>query len=1304
MRTQGVARWFLLATMAAAQAAGGCGRVTADGATGEVQVALTNVPADVNCVRVVADGSRQVVGDMDVQPGQPTTFRMGGLPVGSVSFSARAFSTGCAAVTAQAIPGWVSAAPDVVDVSADEVAMVALQIRRNGQAAVSIDFEHDDAGAPPDGGGAADATPRPDMGRARFTIAVARVGTGSGTVVSTGSAAIDCGVTCAAELDAGTIVTFTATAGAGSSFAGWGGACMGSGAACMVTMDAAKTVEATFTLNQYELAVTKAGTGQAQGAVTAAGGIDCGAACTAVYSHGTTVTLTAAPTPASSVFVGWSGACTGTAPTCTVVMDQARAVTATFDAIAPQVSGVTPAAGATSVSTTATVRATFSRDMDPGSFTSAVFVNGASVSSPYDITTRSITINHATFAFGATITVTISAVARDAQGTPLAQPFTWSFSTVPDTTAPTITAVTPIDGARMVSRSFSPLRVTFSEAMDPATINPTTVTIAGVTGTVAYDAATRSATFTPAAAFGPAQTATLTVATGARDLAGNPLASPFTATFRTARPGLRLNAQTPSPMTNGLVAVKPSTGEAMTVWIADTGTGAKLLWSRWTGSAWSAEQTLDVAVGGTLYPFGLVSTSTGFALLVRKTDDIAGTSKLFGATFDSSWSTTDLTSSPSTVRLVAGTTGAMAIYSTSAGVSARVLSGGVWTAAQAVSGDGGIWDAVGVGGRFVVVGRKGTGLEARVWDGAWSAGETINSATDGAVGGVRLTSNADSAAAAWIYTSATLPAMTFVHVRTLAAAGWTADVTLASSASPASTLLGASHATGHAFAWTQAGIKAAVGTGTSWPSSAALASDGTLATLAGSDTGFALVWTSGTSALVSTFAGTWAAATTLATSAPRALKGNGSGFAALWTDTSSTRGRVFASGVWGAVTQIDSTGGGSLSLERRGSGYVAAWTAHNQMRTADYGTTWATPQSLVTGLHEASAMDVRVAARGARALVTWQQFDGNADNTSWPVPYAAAFNGTSWTAPFQLDTIGGDPAQILFTSDTEVAVAWFSAHGYGRMVRKYSFTSGSWSALAAAVFAQNSFSMGFTFTGSEYLVAYDDTSGNCLVTASTDGLTWGTPANLGAGSAPTLVTSGGTTFLFRTSGTSVQALTYLGNGSWSQPASLGVSTGYATAGDGKGGVAVLMVSSSGIGARIFTGTAFSTLTSFGAGTGGTVTSDGTGYLFGWKTSSGMSVRPWSAGAFGATRTLASVVGGLSSNGAGFVAFTSSSSGPVAYSVSATASSTGGSLDTTAGIFSEAVAASTPGSANYAAAWSRMDSATAAQAIYAAGGL
>ena len=75
------------------------------------------------------------------------------------------------------------------------------------------------------------------------------------------------------------------------------------------------------------LTVAKAsgGTGTVTSSTT---GIDCGNTCSASFSEGTMVTLTATPA-GDSIFAGWSGDCTGTGD-CTVSINAAKSVVATF--------------------------------------------------------------------------------------------------------------------------------------------------------------------------------------------------------------------------------------------------------------------------------------------------------------------------------------------------------------------------------------------------------------------------------------------------------------------------------------------------------------------------------------------------------------------------------------------------------------------------------------------------------------------------------------------------------------------------------------------------------------------------------------------------------------------------------------------------------------------------------------------------------------------------------------------------------------------------------------------------------------
>jgi len=107
---------------------------------------------------------------------------------------------------------------------------------------------------------------------------------------------------------------------------------------------------------------------------------------------------------------------------------------------------------------------------------------------------------------------------------------------VVDVTAPTVSSVLPADAATgaLVDGVIS---ATFSEAMDSVTITDVTFTLAGaapIVGVVALNDAGTVATFTPAAnlAFNTSYTATVTI--GAKDIAGNALASAYTWSFTTA--------------------------------------------------------------------------------------------------------------------------------------------------------------------------------------------------------------------------------------------------------------------------------------------------------------------------------------------------------------------------------------------------------------------------------------------------------------------------------------------------------------------------------------------------------------------------------------------------------------------------------------------------------------------------------------------------------------------------------------------------------------------------------------------------
>jgi hypothetical protein len=167
-------------------------------------------------------------------------------------------------------------------------------------------------------------------------MAAANVGVPSITVTRTGNGTvtgangkINCGGTCTAVVAAGTDVTLTASPG-GTVFTGWGGACNGTQLTCTVNVNDALNVTATFT-PVFTLSIGRSGSGSVTGnpAGAFATQIDCGKSCSAKFTTGATVTLSATPAPGVS-FVNWSGACSGTAPTCNVTISKDTSVQANF--------------------------------------------------------------------------------------------------------------------------------------------------------------------------------------------------------------------------------------------------------------------------------------------------------------------------------------------------------------------------------------------------------------------------------------------------------------------------------------------------------------------------------------------------------------------------------------------------------------------------------------------------------------------------------------------------------------------------------------------------------------------------------------------------------------------------------------------------------------------------------------------------------------------------------------------------------------------------------------------------------------
>jgi hypothetical protein len=202
------------------------------------------------------------------------------------------------------------------------------------------------------------------------------------------------------------------------------------------------------------------------------------------------------------------------------------------------ISTVPSPSGVTGVPTNQAVSATFSEAMNPLTLTSATFtLTGPGTTAVAGLVTYASVGNTVTFTPSANLaattvyTATVTTGAQDLSGNALASNYVFTFTTGAGTgtTAPTIMSTAPANGATSVPVNQA-VSATFSKAMNPLTISTATFTLTGpggtnVAGTVAYNAVSFIATFTPTVNLASNTTYTADVTSGATDLASNPLGS-----------------------------------------------------------------------------------------------------------------------------------------------------------------------------------------------------------------------------------------------------------------------------------------------------------------------------------------------------------------------------------------------------------------------------------------------------------------------------------------------------------------------------------------------------------------------------------------------------------------------------------------------------------------------------------------------------------------------------------------------------------------------------------------------------------
>jgi len=223
------------------------------------------------------------------------------------------------------------------------------------------------------------------------------------------------------------------------------------------------------------------------------------------------------------------------------------------DTLAPSVVSTTPVNLATEFAYKENIAITFSETMNPSTINASTFSlkkGLTEVAGEVTYTGMTATFNPSADLEGNTVyTATVTTDAKDIAGNAMVSAKTWSFTTgsLPDTLAPTVTNSNPADNSFGIDLS-QDVTVSFSEPMDSSTVNSMTFKLAKgatpIVGAVTY--AGNAATFKPSANLERNTQYTVTVTTGAKDVAGNAMIANKSWSFTTIRGPVAVNLGTTS--------------------------------------------------------------------------------------------------------------------------------------------------------------------------------------------------------------------------------------------------------------------------------------------------------------------------------------------------------------------------------------------------------------------------------------------------------------------------------------------------------------------------------------------------------------------------------------------------------------------------------------------------------------------------------------------------------------------------------------------------------------------------------------
>ncbi len=208
--------------------------------------------------------------------------------------------------------------------------------------------------------------------------------------------------------------------------------------------------------------------------------------------------------------------------------------------LSPMVIATDPTNTATGVVLNKVVSANFSMPMDPLTINATNFIvkqgaNSIAGAFSYNGTVAYFSPTSA-FTANTVYSATLTTGVKNTSGTPLANDYAWSFTTG-TLTAPVVISTDPINNATGVALNKT-ITASFSTAMDALTINAANFELKQgtnvIAGSVSYAGTTAS--FVPTASLNPNLIYTATIKTGAKNMAGTPLANDHVWNFSTFPP------------------------------------------------------------------------------------------------------------------------------------------------------------------------------------------------------------------------------------------------------------------------------------------------------------------------------------------------------------------------------------------------------------------------------------------------------------------------------------------------------------------------------------------------------------------------------------------------------------------------------------------------------------------------------------------------------------------------------------------------------------------------------------------------